>query len=372
MSPRKRAARKRDLPANLYERNGYYSWRNPIDGKEHGLGRDKRAAVVQAVEANVHIAGLDAKARLVDRLTGVSERSFGAWMDQYELKIAERVAAGELKENTRKSYATLHGLARELIDGALPIEKVTTLQISEALSTVLKRGNARTAQALRSRLKEIFRSARAAGWVKEDPVGVTDSVKVKVNRARLSWEVFKRLYDTTEVIWLRNAMALALVSAQRREDISLAVFKDMHDEGWWCEQIKTGTRVFLPMELRLDVFSMSLEDVVRQCRTTGVLSKHLVHQTRPYGNSPVGRRIWKDTISRTFSSELAALGPMDWEGRDPPTFHEIRSLAERLYNKQGDVNTQELLGHKDPRSTALYHDTRGMEWVRVQVGSAKK
>jgi hypothetical protein len=40
--------------------------------------------------------------------------------------------------------------------------------------------------------------------------------------------------------------------------------------------------------------------------------------------------------------------------------------TERLYAKQG-INTQELLGHKDPKTTQTNHDSRG-DWVRVKVG----
>lgn len=367
MSPRKRDARKRGLPANLYERNGYYSWRNPIDGSEHGLGRDKQSAVVQAVEANVHVAGLTSKARLVDRLTGVADRTFGAWMDEYE----KQVKGKKLAENTRKTYGTLHKLARELIGEDLAIERVETLHITRALDKVTERGNHRTAQALRSRLKEIFRSAMAKGWVKANPVEVTDKVPVTVNRARLPWDVFWRLYNFTDVTWLRNAMAIAILTAQRREDIAVAMFKDVHDDAWWCQQIKTGNRVCLPTALRLDAFGMSLEDAIKQCRQTGVLSKHLVHQTKRRGNSEVGQKIWKDRLSKVFTLELEKLqaetGPIDWEGRDPPTFHEIRSLSERMYSEQGNVKTQDLLGHKDPRTTSLYHDSRGTEWVKVTI-----
>ena len=69
----------------------------------------------------------------------------------------------------------------------------------------------------------------------------------------------------------------------------------------------------------------------------------------------------------TIGDAIASLG-RNWEGKTPPTFHEIRSLSERLYSRQGDVRTQELLGHRDPRMTAVYHDVRGAEWVRVGIG----
>jgi len=47
-----------------------------------------------------------------------------------------------------------------------------------------------------------------------------------------------------------------------------------------------------------------------------------------------------------------------------PTFHEIRSLSGRLYADQG-INAQALLGHKDTKTTSLYLDSRGTEWISV-------
>jgi integrase len=79
----------------------------------------------------------------------------------------------------------------------------------------------------------------------------------------------------------------------------------------------------------------------------------------------VGSRIWIDTLSRRFGEAVASLR-IDWGDREPPTFHEIRSLSERLHSTQGGVNTQELLGHNEPETTAMYHDSRGSEWVRIK------
>lgn len=80
----------------------------------------------------------------------------------------------------------------------------------------------------------------------------------------------------------------------------------------------------------------------------------------------MGSPIFVDRVSKRFSEVIAGLG-LDWGDRTPPTFHEIRSLSERLYSLQGNVRTQELLGHRDARMTAVYHDVRGAEWVRVRV-----
>jgi enterobacteria phage integrase len=363
VSPRRRSAGKRSLPANLYERKGYYAWRNPETGKEYGLGRDKRRAIIEATEANVHLSSEgSAAARLVDRVTGSADRSIAAWLIEYEKKLAER----ELKPNTRKVYASILRVFRDRVDGAMPIARFDTLQATELIKELKEEGMQRTAQALRARMVDMFRCAVAAGWVAVNPVLVTDAVKVKVKRSRLSLEHFQAIYKATHLTWLRNAMALALVSAQRREDIASALFKDFRDDAWWVVQAKTGNRVAIPLDLRLDVFGMSLRDVAKQCRATHIISPYLIHQTRRYKNSEKGQQIWIDTISRRFSDEVEKLG-VDWGDREPPTFHEIRSLAERLYKAQG-LNTQDLLGHKDPASTARYHDSRGSEWVRVQLG----
>lgn len=50
------------------------------------------------------------------------------------------------------------------------------------------------------------------------------------------------------------------------------------------------------------------------------------------------------------------------EGKTPTSFHEQRSLSERLYEKQG-IDTQQLLGHKSAAMTELYHDEREDEWT---------
>lgn len=363
MSPRPRSARKRGWPAGLYERDGYFSWRHPISRKEFGLGRDKNAAMAQAIEANLHLQGATAQRRLVDRLVGGDDRTVGAWARKFEKQLDAR----ELAANTRKSYRSLLKKLVALLGEETVLDRITVMHVAEAFDSEKDSGRARSAQALRSFATDFFRAAVAAGWIASNPVLVTEKVKVKVKRARLTWEVCERVLQNTTVVWLRNAIRLALVTGQRREEISAAQFRDFHDGGWWCVQRKTGNRVFIPDELRLGVLDASLADVVRQCRATGVLSKHLVHQTERYGNSKPGARIFVDTVSKRFSDEITALG-IDWGDRDPPTFHELRSLSKRLYEAQGGVNTKDLLGHLDDDSAALYGNARGAEWIRVTLG----
>ncbi|EPE5478197.1 integrase, partial [Escherichia coli] len=48
----------------------------------------------------------------------------------------------------------------------------------------------------------------------------------------------------------------------------------------------------------------------------------------------------------------------------PPSFHEQRSLSERLFREQG-VDTKILLGHSNQKMTDIYNDARGKEWKKT-------
>jgi hypothetical protein len=177
-----------------------------------------------------------------------------------------------------------------------------------------------------------------------------------------------QVYSGTKVPWLPKAMALALVSGQRRENVVPARHAEFHADGWHVDQGKTGAKIVIPLELRLNEFGMSLAEVQKLCRGTRVLSPYLIHQTEYHGKSKPGGRLRLRRVTDVFSEEIAALG-IDWGDKTPPTFHEIRSLAKRMYDKQGGVDTKVLLGHKAESSAELYKDSRGAEWIRVRIGT---
>lgn len=358
MAPRQRKDPR--LPAGLRERDGYYSWTSPIDGVEYGIGRNRRQAIEQALEANAHIAGK--RHTLLERITGQA-KTWAQWCDEFEKLLADRDA----KPNTHRIRKSQLKRLRTIFPGETPAAAIDTIGCSAAIDKLRAAGKARTAQAFRSFLIDCFDRMIAKGWRKDNPARVLDEVTVKVRRARLPLEAFQTLYRTTEIVWLRNAMALALVSGQDRDSVRNARFSDFRDGGWWNERAKTGARVFLPLNVSLDAFGMSLEDVLSQCRRTGIVSSHLIHQTQRAKGARLGKPMHIDKLTRVFSAELARLN-LDWGGKSPPTFHEIRSLSARLHKAQGSVNPQELLSHKDPRTTAIYTDGRG-EWVKVGVKS---
>lgn len=73
-------------------------------------------------------------------------------------------------------------------------------------------------------------------------------------------------------------------------------------------------------------------------------------------NSPTGN-IHPDGLTKKFVKARKASGVNF--SNNPPTFHEIRSLAGRLYkNEHGEVFAQKLLGHTSANTTKLYLDER--------------
>jgi hypothetical protein len=51
--PKPRAESNKSLPRGLRVRKGCYSYRSPLDGREIGLGRDRREAVIYAITSNM-------------------------------------------------------------------------------------------------------------------------------------------------------------------------------------------------------------------------------------------------------------------------------------------------------------------------------
>ena len=128
-------------------------------------------------------------------------------------------------------------------------------------------------------------------------------------------------------------------------------------------QQKTRALIKIPLALRLDCIDITLGDVVARCRKHA-LSQFLVHHTRRGTNQEIGDPVHLNTVSKGFMKAREKSG-QKWEG-SPPTFHEQRSLAERLYRDQG-LDTQRLLGHKSAKMTAVYNDSRGAEWLEIAL-----
>lgn len=345
--------------------------------KFHGLGSDLAKAEIQARQLNSVISQqiIDKEAAAIISGNNSTGILISNWIDDYLAIQKERVKDGEIKPSTydQRRY-TLNPVKKS--NGNLKLSTLTTMEINKVLNGYTQQGKKTMALQVRSSLIDLFNEAIAAGHFpadKPNPAKVTKSPRLKVARARLTIDVFKKALEWSKknqepYFW--KSFLLAITTGQRREDISNAQFDHIRtvDDVKYLgiTQKKTGTKVLIPLSLRLESIDYSVQDVVNLCRDN-VLSKHLLHHYKRNGMLHPGKKIYAPNLGTSFAKAIAALN-IDWGENTPPSFHEIRSLAEREYSKQG-INTQHLLGHKHQITTDGYADARGHDWIIVEANN---
>lgn len=351
-----------NLPRNLTfrKRDRLYSWRNPVTGQEISLGRiDRKDAVAQALEANNYIDQNYLPTSLLDRIKEIPTFTVSAWLERYAVILERR----ELKPNTMKVRRNQLATIEDEFGGT-PLSSVTTKDIATFLESYILCDKKSMASGLRSVLMDIFREAIVEGHIDRNPAEPTRAPTPKVKRDRLLLEHFTAIRDKASVnsSWAANAFDLALVTGQRREDISLFRFSDVKDGRLFVEQEKTGHKLALPLELKLEAAGLVLHDVIERCRQDNPSDFMLYSPVRRGGRKP--GRLTPDGLTQAFSEMRDATGIKF--GPNPPPFHEIRSLSSRLYERErGEEFAQRLLGHKNLTMTKKYLDARGAEYVMV-------
>ena len=361
MAARPRIRKRAHFPPNLHEpRTGYFTWRDPRDGKTHVIGRVSTAeAIHEALQANLVVERGAAKKTLAERLESVRETV---------ADLLKKMPTDGLSPNTLKARRDYDRTITAEI-GHILCEDLTTKHIADMLEAIKARGKNRWAQAIRGRIYAVCMKGVALGWMQTNPAAVTERVRVKVTRRRLSLDQFNAILAKAPEVaaWLPNAMLLALVSGQDRATIAGLQRANIEGDNLLLRRSKTNVVIEIPLALRMDAIGMSLADVITRCKTTGVVSKYLIHHIRPYPYAPRGAPVELDTISKAFAKARLLAGI---EGDDAPTFHELRSLAKRTYMEQGGVDTRALLGHQSDQIANLYANNRGLAPIKVKVSNA--
>ncbi|RVE17512.1 integrase [Escherichia coli] len=349
----------------------YWRYKHPVTGKFHSLGTNEAEAIAIATEANSRLAEQRTRQILAisDRIATSKGKAIttSTWLDRYQAIQDDRLESGDIKLNTYKQKAKPVSLLRERA-GMKLISSVDVRDIAQLLDEYITAGQPRMAQVVRSVLIDVFKEAQHYGEVPPgyNPALATKQPRRKITRQRLSLEEWQKIFDIADARhrYMGNAMLLALVTGQRLGDISRMKFSDIWDDHLHVIQEKTGSKIAIPLSLRLNAINWSLRDVVARSRDYAV-SPYLVHFFRTTSQAERGAQVKANTLTMNFSKARDLAG-IDWGEGSPATFHEQRSLSERLYEAQG-VDTQKLLGHKSPNQTAKYHDDRGKEWAKIKV-----
>lgn len=349
----------------------YWRYKHPITGKFHALGTNEAEAIAIATEANTRLAEQRTRQILAisDRIATSKGKAIttSTWLDRYQAIQDDRLKSGDIRLNTYKQKAKPVSLLRERA-GMKLISAVDVRDIAQLLEEYISAGQPRMAQVVRSVLIDVFKEAQHYGEVPPgyNPALATKQPRRKITRQRLSLEEWQKIFDIADAShrYMGNAMLLALVTGQRLGDISKMKFSDIWDDHLHIIQEKTGSKIAIPLSLRLNAINWSLRDVVARCRDYAV-SPYLVHFFRTTSQAERGAQVKANTLTMNFS-KARDLAEIDWGTGTPATFHEQRSLSERLYKEQG-IDTRKLLGHKTQQQTDRYHDDRGKGWSKVAL-----
>ena len=349
----------------------YWRYKHPITGKFHSLGTDEAEATAIAIEANKRLAEQQTRQimAITDRISTSSGKSISTntWLERYWKIQQERLKSGDIKENTIKQKAKPVSLLKERV-GMKLISAVNVRDVAQILDEYLAEGQPRMAQVIRSVLIDVFKEAQHAGEVPPgyNPALATKQPRRKITRQRLTLEEWQKIFDIADENhkYMGNAMLLAIVTGQRLGDISRMKFSDIWDDHLHVEQEKTGSKIAIPLALRCNAINWSLRDVISRCRDYAV-SPFLVHFFRTTSQAERGAQVKARTLTMNFSKARDCAN-IEWGQGTPATFHEQRSLSERLYKAQG-INTKDLLGHKTQQQTDRYHDDRGKGWTTVAL-----
>lgn len=366
--PRPRNAKNDDLPANLYESRGYFTWIHPDTKARFPLGKITRAEAID--EANETNESIKKPVKLAQRVAERSDKPKLGTLADFLPAYRKRLETAELAEVSRyrreRHLIAIQGKLGDVLIGPSPEDGAeVTRRTSVFLTAYANAGKRQTARALRSTLRDLYATMCSAGLLTINPGFLVKLPPAKITRERLTLDTFTRIYEAAAALdpWVQRSMALALVTLQRRNDVARMTFRSVEDGRLRVEQQKTGTRLRIPLELRLQAVGWSVGEVIAQCRDA-VLSRSLIHHTRHQGRAKPGDVVQGRAITDAFA-EARKLAQVDAEeGRRPPSFHELRSLGARLYKQQG-YDPQGLLGHKQASTTAVYLDNRNVAWIDV-------
>lgn len=363
---RQRLAKNRALPPNLYVNPaGYYYYRDPERKTQKGLGKDRAEAIRAARQANAALAGREPSS-LVDWVLGKADYTLAEWLPIYQELWEAKV---EPAKNTLQGAKSLLKRVAAADIAKMRMRHIETAHIATFLDAFAKASGAGMARNMRSKLTDIFRWAETQGVIDvgRSPVAATFNPEYKVKRERLSLEQFWLIHAEAST-WAKNAMMLALVTGQRRDDVANMKFADFKDGYLHVAQGKSGgeTKLQIDGAIKLSKVGQSVAEVVAGCRDL-IVSRYLVHHTERVSTAKPGEKVRPMSLSEAFAKARDRAGIEATEGRTPPSFHEIRSLAERLYKEEfGADFAQAILGHKSAQMTAKYDDLRG-GWKTVKA-----
>jgi enterobacteria phage integrase len=254
MAARRREAKRRNWPSHINQNGaGYFYWRDPDTKEDHGLGRDQAKAFAEARAANLAVEKRRGHTSLAQKILAPKGKTLDEWATEYEkIYIATR-------NGTPATVKTVQAGIRAVRSAPFigtHLRDIKTEQVSDFIDAAAVKRGGQMAALIRKTLADMLREAETKGLIDSgtNPVTVTRVHQFEVERSRLTLEQFRAVY--TEACkaepWVARSMELAMLTAQRREDIANMLFADVKDGFLFVTQSKTKMKLRIPLAVRLD------------------------------------------------------------------------------------------------------------------------
>ncbi|MZR63812.1 phage integrase Arm DNA-binding domain-containing protein [Alcanivorax sp. DP30] len=340
MAPRPRKKGNHGLPPNLYPNGRAYRYRRPDTGTWHGMGTNKQEAIKAAKILNAELA---APGDLVAGVLG-TQCTMGQFLDSYE---ADVLPHRDLAKATLDLYAVRIRQIRAAL-GEAPVDQITIRHVARFLDGL----TARASNQARALLVDVFAHAIAKGLCQDNPAAATMARIEKKQRKRHTVEGIAAIRAKAEP-WLQNAIDLALVTAQRREDILNMKFEDVRDGALYVVQSKTKRHTDAGW-LRLPL-TPALQEIIARCRDN-IASPYLIHRKpdRKVKKDGHWTKVDNRYLTRAFKAardDAKCYAHLSEE--EMPGFHELRATSLHLYKKAGK-DGQAIAGHASGKMTRNY------------------
>jgi integrase len=347
-------------PENLYTCKNGFKYRHPISRKDTWMGTDRARAFEAARKLNAMLMRAN---DLVDRVAGRGETI----ADAIKVFRAEDMPGRKWAAKTAETYNSI--LKR--IEAEIGNRELGGFVVRDCATFVrdITEG-ARARQQFRLVLGWVLACAVEEGWISMNPALQTRKALYERQRERLTLNAYNAIWNVAAP-WLRNAMDLSLLTLLRREDVVSARFTDVHDDSLWIVPCKTENSTGVRLKI---VLSTELGAVISRCRDD-VVSPYLVHRlpekARPREKRAATRdhhtQVLPEQLSRAFADAREEAGIVS---KNPPTFHEIRSLGGALLREAGwsVEQVQALMSHTSEAMTKHYLAGHEAPWTEVTPG----
>lgn len=275
--------------------------------------------------------------------------------------LQELLPERSLSNNTLRDYRNKIKYIKSKL-GHLLVDEILVKDIAN----FLKKFPPTQSNRYRSLISDIFKYIVADGLADSNPAKNTINRRVMKARKRLKLEEYQAIHAMAEA-WLQNAMDLALLTLQRREDILNMKFSDIKADYLYVIQRKTekhGSAAHIKIAI-----GPSLDKAIARCKQDNIFSPYLIHRL-PDKLVESQEKLHHTQITRSYLSKAFAATReatklfADLAPAERPTFHEIRSLGIKLYEDAG-TNAQTLAGHTNRKMTEQYKVGHEIQWTEA-------